>query len=234
MNNSMQAVNGQAKGPVIRVGRGVDCDVIVDDRYVNVSRYHAMIFREGSLLVLADNSTNGTYINNQRVQHSRQYIRPGDKILLGGNYPLHWSEIQKFFPDMGCATRFSEVPPVQGPQRPAESLSSASTSASSKPVSGWNWGAFYFGWLWGVFNGVYWPLIELIPIVGQLASLVVRIILGINGNRWAWENKVWTNAEHFNRVQHQWAIAALIFFLIGVLGVIFFFSTLVAMLSSLT
>lgn len=95
-------------------------------------------------------------------------------------------------------------------------------------------GRLLFRLVVGVFNGVYWPLIELIPIVGQLASLVVRIILGINGNRWAWENKVWTNAEHFNRVQHQWAIAALIFFLIGVLGVIFFFSTLVAMLSSLT
>lgn len=75
----------------------------------------------------------------------------------------------------------------------------------------WNWGAFFFHWLWGVFNGVYWPLclilVQFIPYVGTIVCFGICITLGINGNEWAWKGKRWKSVEEFKRVQHNWAMA---------------------------
>lgn len=80
-------------------------------------------------------------------------------------------------------------------------------------IKGWNWGAFVFSWIWGIFNGVYWPLVliivNFIPYVGGLISLGCCIALGINGSEWAWKAKSWSSVAEFKRVQHKWAIAIL-------------------------
>lgn len=89
-------------------------------------------------------------------------------------------------------------------------------------IKKWNWGAFFFNCLWGVCNGVYWPLVLIItwiiPYVGPLINLVVCIALGLNGSEWAWKGKRWHSVEHFKRVQHNWALASL-----WVLGIYFIF-----------
>lgn len=78
-------------------------------------------------------------------------------------------------------------------------------------IKKWNWGAFFFNWLWGIFNGVYWPLIliitNFIPYVGWLLTFIGCIILGIKGNEWSWRNKSWSSIDEFKRVQHNWSIA---------------------------
>lgn len=88
-------------------------------------------------------------------------------------------------------------------------------------IKKWNWGAFFFNWLWGVCNGVYWPLVliicNFIPYIGPAISLGVCIALGINGSEWAWKGKQWNSVEHFKRVQHSWAMACLWVFGISVL-----------------
>lgn len=89
----------------------------------------------------------------------------------------------------------------------------------------WNWGGFMFGWLWGVFNGVIWPLVAIpcnfIPKVGPLISLGIGVYLGLKGTRMAWEKKTWESYEQFKRVQHNWAVAGIIVFCISlVIGVI--------------
>lgn len=80
-------------------------------------------------------------------------------------------------------------------------------------ITGWNWGAFFFSWLWGAFNGVYWPLVliavNFIPYVGGLISLGGSILLGIKGSEWAWKAKNWSSVAEFKRVQRKWAIAIL-------------------------
>ena len=87
------------------------------------------------------------------------------------------------------------------------------TSDVPNEIKGWNWGAFFFNWIWGVCNGVYWPLIlivvNFIPYVGALISLGGCVALGINGNEWAWKGKSWSNIQEFKRVQHKWSIAVL-------------------------
>jgi len=87
-------------------------------------------------------------------------------------------------------------------------------------IQRWNWGAFFFGWLWGICNGYYLALLTFLPFVG----LIMKILLGLNGSKWAWQNKKWESVEKFKQVQHNWAVAAGIVFFgmmgIAVLGIV--------------
>lgn len=65
-------------GRETRVGRSADCEVRIDER--KVSREHARIVVGGAAVRLEDlGSTNGTYLNGQRVVGSAA-LRDGDKV----------------------------------------------------------------------------------------------------------------------------------------------------------
>lgn len=67
-------------GAITRIGRGMTCDVHLDD--ASVSRRHARIVeRGGRALLLDDRSMNGTYVNGQRVDAA--ILSDGDEIVLG-------------------------------------------------------------------------------------------------------------------------------------------------------
>lgn len=91
----------------------------------------------------------------------------------------------------------------------------ASLPASILPegVKGWSWGAFWFSWIWAIFNKTWIGLLALIPLV----NLVMMVILGLKGREWAWRNKAWSSVEHFNRVQRKWSIAGWIVMAVGLL-----------------
>jgi diguanylate cyclase (GGDEF)-like protein len=63
------------------LGRGEDCDIVIDDPAV--SRHHARIVREadGSFAVVDLGSTNGTFVNAQRV--ARVGLSTGFRVQLG-------------------------------------------------------------------------------------------------------------------------------------------------------
>lgn len=68
-----------ATGELI-VGRSSRCDVVLAD--VTVSRRHARLLRRDGSWVLQDlSSTNGSYLNGQRV--GRCELRPGDQLGFG-------------------------------------------------------------------------------------------------------------------------------------------------------
>lgn len=75
-----------------------------------------------------------------------------------------------------------------------------------KEIRGWNWGAFFFSWLWGLANNVYIGLLTFVPIFG----LAIPFLLGAYGNEWAWQRKKWDSVEHFRRTQQKWARAGVI------------------------
>lgn len=68
-------------GDEVTVGRAAGCGVTLDDTYA--SQLHARVFvRDGQLFVEDLGSTNGTYLNRQKVL-GPQVMRRGDKLQVG-------------------------------------------------------------------------------------------------------------------------------------------------------
>ncbi len=76
--------------PEISIGRDVSNDFIIND--VEISRRHARLYLQGTQYVIEDlGSTNGTFINGQRLSGSH-VLRAGDVVLLGENVTLVFME----------------------------------------------------------------------------------------------------------------------------------------------
>lgn len=68
-------------GGELLIGRGERCDLILSDTYA--SQVHARIFPKGDALMVEDmGSTNGTYLNRQKLTAPRELQR-GDRIKIG-------------------------------------------------------------------------------------------------------------------------------------------------------
>lgn len=102
-------------------------------------------------------------------------------------------------------------------------------SVPAEIANHFNWGAFFWSWIWGICNKTYITLLifvasllTFIPFVGALIPLGCSIWFGIKGNEWAWQNRKFGSVQHFHEHQKKWAITGLIFFIIsiviGVLG----------------
>ena len=65
---------------VTHIGRGLVADLRLDEN--SVSRRHAMLVRdENGTRILDDRSSNGTFVNGQRVEQAE--LKHGDVLLLG-------------------------------------------------------------------------------------------------------------------------------------------------------
>lgn len=64
---------------VTTIGRGADCDIIIANS--GISELHARIRMQGDAILIEDaRSTNGIYVNGERVQS--QYLQYGDEITV--------------------------------------------------------------------------------------------------------------------------------------------------------
>jgi hypothetical protein len=95
-----------------------------------------------------------------------------------------------------------------------------------KEIQKWNWAAFILNWIWGIGNSVPIALVALVanfvPCIGTIAALIISIVLGINGNEWAWRNKRWESVEQFLEVQRKWtrwSVIVLIALVVGAVGI---------------
>jgi pSer/pThr/pTyr-binding forkhead associated (FHA) protein len=66
----------------LTLGRGVECDIVVDDPYLS-TRHAKFSFDDGDLLVEDLASTNGTYVNQKLIAH-RTRLEKGDIVQVGG------------------------------------------------------------------------------------------------------------------------------------------------------
>ncbi len=184
----------------ITIGRSKDCDIYLDDRCAYASNHHACIFFDGNRIMLRDTSSNGTFVNNIRVNHQVVPIQYGDNIMIAGRYPISWSLLNTYFPqfsrDYPKATRL-EMPVHQV-------IGSYSTNVPSVNLSKWNWGAFGLYGLWGFFNGCWWAF--LIALFFGWLFPIPNIVFGVNGTRWSWENRHWNSIQEFQSSQSTWAI----------------------------
>lgn len=81
-----ELVRGEAEGTAwpfaerISIGRDSANDIVTADQ--EASRRHAVVTRRGGLMVIADlDSSNGTFLNNVRIQES--VLRDGDEVRIG-------------------------------------------------------------------------------------------------------------------------------------------------------
>ena len=91
----------------VRMGRDPSCDVVFrSDEFPMVGRQHAVLVSSSGGWTIEDlHSTNGTFVNQVRVQ--RQQLAPGDTLRLGSDGP----EVRVQFVDQGSAetTRMTGV-----------------------------------------------------------------------------------------------------------------------------
>jgi hypothetical protein len=77
-------------------------------------------------------------------------------------------------------------------------------------LSDWSWGAFGLTFLWGLYHQLFLSLLMFVPLV----NIVVWIMLGAYGRRWAWEKGNWTDIQSFKKSQDKWdTVGKIIFFL---------------------
>ncbi|HEY5560915.1 MAG TPA: zinc ribbon domain-containing protein [Clostridiaceae bacterium] len=90
----------------------------------------------------------------------------------------------------------------------------------SKDYKGWNWGAFLITPIWGGINNVYIAFLWFFP----LFTLPMSIILGIKGNKWAWQNRIWDSEEEFVSTQRGITKASFVFIglILLIIGIIAF------------
>jgi pSer/pThr/pTyr-binding forkhead associated (FHA) protein len=68
-------------GKELLIGRADKCQLVLDDTYV--SQMHARIFPRGDGVVIEDlGSTNGTYLNRQRITSATE-VQRGDRVKIG-------------------------------------------------------------------------------------------------------------------------------------------------------
>ncbi len=85
---SIKAIEGEGlKGKTFEldgellIGRGDHCQIKVEDAYA--SQVHARLFRRGESVMVEDmGSTNGTYLNRQKVTAAAEVFK-GDRVKVG-------------------------------------------------------------------------------------------------------------------------------------------------------
>lgn len=132
---------------VVTVGRDASNDVAIND--AEVSRHHARLTRQPGGYLLEDvGSTNGTFVNGQRLT-GPYALKPGDALGLGENLLLTFEaemvDAQATVIGMGPATvsppswaATPEAPP-EAPPPPELEPYPAETAAPERPRSGWRW-----------------------------------------------------------------------------------------------
>ena len=199
---------------VITIGRNKDSDIYLDESCKLASRNHASIFYDGNQLMFRDTSTNGTMVNNVRVNHRTVPISDGDIIMVAGRYPVSWAQIHAFFP----------------PRKPEpdSTVWSDGQPKDSQLINRtkWNWGAFGLYPIWGFFNGCWWGF--LVSMCFGLLYPLPNIIFGIFGTRWAWDNRKWNSPQEFVKTQSVWAIWGIVIFCLQILAYLFFGMTILA------
>ena len=198
----------------ITIGRSSNCDIILSEDCVYASQQHATMYMEGTQLMYKDNSRNGTLVNNISVSNRTVPVEYGDSIMIAGDYPLDWKQVEKFFPRRDYPNNnYNEYQPI--PQTYVKDNRNYSDyRCNTSPDFSWNWGAFMLYPLWGFWNGCWWAILIGI-FVGW--TFIPSILFGALGSKWEWANKNWRDVNEFNQMQAAWRPWGIALFVINII-----------------
>lgn len=106
----------------------------------------------------------------------------------------------------GGALQATAAPPAAPAATAAGTMQNTSGQGASAvapaEIQGWNWGAFWLTWIWGIGNNTMIALLALIACI----SPVVAIYMGLKGSELAWRNRRFEGGvAEFKKVQGAWA-----------------------------
>lgn len=80
----------------ITVGRGNDCDIVIDDNTDKVSRHHLVISVDFmGRMTVSDTSSNGTFLNgNKMLKGTSMPVTRKDTIRLGDVWEFDWNTVR--------------------------------------------------------------------------------------------------------------------------------------------
>lgn len=108
------------------IGREAGCDIVVPNK--DVSRRHAEIFASPQGYVLVDSSTNGTFVNADRIEAQRVLAR-ADVIRIGDHEFRFYADRAADAPLPGAAAPLAVAPPEAAPAAPAAPSTPAAGAA---------------------------------------------------------------------------------------------------------
>ncbi|MBK9156220.1 MAG: FHA domain-containing protein [Chloracidobacterium sp.] len=84
------------QGQRLSIGRTGENDVLIDDHSISKAHAALLLNKEGSLMLADTGSTNGTFIDGERIAYGKAYpINPGQMVKLGSvNIAIDRSEIE--------------------------------------------------------------------------------------------------------------------------------------------
>ncbi len=107
------------------------------------------------------------------------------------------------------------APPARGYEEPRHDNNSGTGGPAPPEVLGWNWGAFFLTWIWGISHGVWNSFVVII------LGIIWQIVLGAKGSEWAWKSRRFASVQQFKDTQRAWAIWGWVAMFLGFgLGVI--------------
>jgi phosphoserine phosphatase RsbU/P len=105
---------------VTLIGRSPACDIVVDSR--QTSGRHAMILNSGGIYYVEDlNSSNGTYVNRERIRE-RTRLQPGDLIEIYGLAVTFVEEEPADDLELRQTMTVAEIPSLEAPPEILSSL----------------------------------------------------------------------------------------------------------------
>ena len=120
-------------GEELTIGRTEPSNLVLDDS--GLSRKNTTIFRDGELVLVADeNSTNGTFLNGRRISGPPQELQDGDKLAIGSHTSLRIQigETEPRMEENPVVERLAQAAP-QAQLQQAAAVPAAKTSPSSPP-----------------------------------------------------------------------------------------------------
>lgn len=156
-------------GASLLIGRDAGCDVVITGKAVSRRHAEIMVTPKGYLLV--DSSTNGSFVNGQRIQ-GQQLLARGDVIQCGDNeFRFYADAAAAPAAPAPAATPAAAPPPATKPARPAAAPVKPATPPAQRPAAA---GAEYR--LSNTLHGVPGARPGAAPVsaAGALAHIVVR------------------------------------------------------------
>ena len=118
------------EGDVLTIGRESENGIVIND--AEVSRKHTQFVFQGGKFIITDlGSTNGTFVNGQRLT-GQHILQPGEVISLGEQINLLFESVAQVDPN---ATMLSSSRPAVASPRPVAAAPAPVSRPASPPQS---------------------------------------------------------------------------------------------------